>query len=93
MIFDEAMRPPDLSDLGSWGKAIPLIRIPFRHPHHTVSAVGLAGGANLAPGEISLAHNGVLFWMNCPSFTAVSLRCRQPMEDHMVTPSPGRQDK
>ena len=72
------MLPPDT----------PLISVrPFRAPHHTISDVALVGGgSNPNPGEISLAHNGVLFLDELPEFKRSALEVlRQPMEDRKVT--------
>ncbi len=89
MTRQEALEATEIwSVAGLTDRAHPLLqRRPFRSPHHTVSAVALAGGGAFPrPGEISLAHNGVLFLDELPEFQKDALEVlRQPIEDGEVT--------
>lgn len=69
------------------GKTSFLATRPFRSPHHTISDVGLLGGSSYpTPGEVSLAHNGILFLDELPEFRRSTLEVlRQPLEDGYVT--------
>ncbi|MFA6714368.1 MAG: YifB family Mg chelatase-like AAA ATPase [Victivallales bacterium] len=88
MTLDETLETSRIhSVLGMLSNGEPLLnRRPFRAPHHTISDVGLiGGGGNPTPGEISLAHNGVLFLDELPEFKRNVLEVlRQPMEDGVV---------
>ena len=89
MTREEALQATQIhSVMGLTDAAHPLIDVrPFRAPHHTVSPMGMAGGgSNPRPGEISLAHHGVLFLDELPEFSKEVLEVlRQPLEDGQVT--------
>jgi magnesium chelatase family protein len=89
MTLDEALEATKIHSIaGTLPSECALIaRRPFRSPHHTISDVGLlGGGAHPMPGEVSLAHRGVLFLDEMPEFHRSALEVmRQPLEDGVVT--------
>ena len=94
LTLDEALETTKIHSVaGKTSKTMGLVtKRPFRSPHHTISDVALVGGGmNAQPGEISLAHNGVLFLDELPEFKRTVLEVmRQPLEDRIVTISRAR---
>ena len=95
MTFDEALEVTKIHSIAGeldLNKGI-VVERPFRSPHHTATNIALAGGGrNAKPGEISLAHNGVLFLDELPEYSRSLIEVlRQPLEDNKITISRANQ--
>jgi magnesium chelatase family protein len=92
MAFAEALETTRVhSAAGLLGADALLSERPFRAPHHSVTVAGLSGDQTLRPGEVSLAHHGVLFLDEAPEFQRVAIEVlRQPLEDGVVRLSRAR---
>lgn len=96
MTFDEMIATTKIHSIAGTLRHDGLVSVrPFRSPHHTVTPVGLGGGGSgmIKPGEVSLAHNGVLFLDELPEFSRTALEVlRQPIEDGRITISRSAQN-
>ena len=94
MVFSEALETTKIHSVAGMLKDSDgiIYSRPFRSPHHTATTVSLTGGGNhIRPGEISLAHNGVLFLDEMPEYNRSTLEAlRQPLEDGVITVSRAR---